>query len=440
MNRLLLSACAAASLLAFTVSTGFCQDEEQNQNQNQNEPSGAAIGDGANALGGYGSGVGKKDKDPAGSAPTASGDGGGSHITPAPPPDPACTPEPVSDSGGYPRVLDVHVGHESFESRGIVLSGDYLYVSGHPLDKATTPGLETIDVSDPGHIRVTSIFHGTDLEVNGGAVTGKTLYIAGWNPNSGLFVFDLTAPSTPKLVQTIVTPNYSWGATVTGNLLDVGLANETNSGVVTYDISNPQSPKQIWTLQGGQRGAMGTPARIDQYMYLPNLDALWIYDASDPANPKKLGEYDCGQTCGSVVAHDGYLYMAMGAGVHVLDVSDPEKPKEVGLGPVDCLGGMNFSGDRMYMPASGCGVYIFDVSNPVSPHVISNVFPEWPGAGQGGYPIAAAGSGPYLFVGSTNSAGVHPAGSNKWIGYGFDSPCFGERVYSVALEAPPGSN
>ena len=57
-----------------------------------------------------------------------------------------------------------------------------------------------------------------------------------------------------------------------------------------------------------------------------------------------------------------------------------------------------------------------------------------------GYPIAAAGSGPYLFVGSTNSAGVHPAGSNKWIGYGFDSPCFGERVYSVALEAPPGSN
>jgi hypothetical protein len=258
-------------------------------------------------------------------------------------------------------------------------------------------------------------------------VSGRTLYIAGWNPNSGVFVFDLARPSKPRLVQTIATPNSTWGMAVTGNLLDVGLGNETKSGVITFDITDPQSPKAIWTLQTDERVTLGFPARIGRHMYMPYHDVIWIFDASDPADPKKVAEYACGGKCGDLAAHAGYLYMAMGAGVHVLDVSDPEKPKEAGFGAVDCLGGMNFQGDRLIIPASGCGVYVLDVGDPVSPHVVANVFPEWPGAGHGGYPIAAAGRGDVLFVGSTSSGG-------KTL-YGYRSPCFGGRIYSVALGA-----
>lgn len=336
-----------------------------------------------------------------------------------------CAPGPVPD-GGYPRVLDVAVIHKSFESRGALQHGRYLYVSGHLVGRGVGAGLATLDVSDPGRLRLVSTFSGTDWEPNGMAAFGRTLYLAGWNPNSGLQVFDLSVPARPRLVKTLVTPNYSWTATLSYPLLDIGLANETRAGVATYDVSSPQNPKQIWTLEVPERGGLSRPARFGVYLYIGRDDTLWIFDASDPAKPKRVGEYACGRPCGDAAMHDGYLFMNSGGLLRAFDVSSPLHPKPLGALKLDEGGLGEFQGEDLIVPASGSGVYWVDVSDPRNLRLVSNFGVGWPGMGHAGYPISASGGGNYAFIGTTASKTP----------FSPDSFCTGARVYSVALQGP----
>lgn len=300
-------------------------------------------------------------------------------------------------------------------SRHILLNGKYLYVSGEP-------GLQTIDVSDPERMKLTSDWTKSALKVNGAAVKGNVLYVANWSPHIGLLLFDISNPAKPVNIKTIATPIHSWDVVVNGDLLDVSLGNETTSVVQTYDIKDPRNPVLLNTLTIDDR-LIGNATRYKGFLYLTHKQLLYVYEAPDPAKqPKLVGEMSFGGLCGDTHVRGDYLYLLEG-GLRVFSLKDPAKPAEVASLKLAEARGMHFQGSQVFVPASGSGIYTVDISDPAKPAVVSNWAVAWPGMGHGGYPVTVDGAGNYVFVGTTG--GNNPGCADA------SCACYGGRVYSV---------
>src|SRR5688500_19523832 len=167
-------------------------------------------------------------------------------------------------------------------SRNVLLVGEHLYVSGEP-------GLQTINVAKPDQLKLTGDWTKTSAKVNGAAVKGTTLYVANWSPGAGLLVFDLADPAKPKHLRTLKTVVHTGPVDVYENLLYVGIDDGRTTGINTYDISEPADPKLIHFLDVGDR-LVNNVARHGRHMYFTHKKWLYVYDAVDPAAPRKLRE------------------------------------------------------------------------------------------------------------------------------------------------------
>jgi len=359
----------------------------------------------------------------------ASGSGGG-FAAPAAAQDAKCAPltanRPEAERG-KPGIADIIMAgsgpSRSAVARAVLLRGNYLYVSGEP-------GMQTIDVTDPERMRMTSDWSPSSAKMNGAATKGNVLYVTNWHPGEGLVLFDLSNPAKPRHLKTIATPNYSWEATVTGNLLDVTVGNETHSAIVTYDVADPANPSRLGSIEFDRR-LLGNASRHQEFMYFTQDHFLYAYDASDPAEPKRTAELAFDGLLGKTAVRNGHLYMLVGKagvgveqpGLRVFSLDEPGRPREVSFVKLDGTWGMHFQGNRLTIPATGNGVYTLDVSDPAHPAVIAQSGVEWPGMGQGGYPVTSAGSGKYVFIGATggNNPGCATAAC----------ACYGARVYSI---------
>jgi hypothetical protein len=372
----------------------------------------------------------KRDLKSAASGGSKAPGGGGGLQAPAAAQDPKCRPltanRPEAERG-KPGIADIIMAgsgpSHSSVARSVLLRGSYLYVSGEP-------GLQTIDVADPERMRMTSDWSPSSAKMNGAATKGNVLYVTNWHPGEGLVLFDLSNPAKPRHLKTIATPNYSWEATVTGNLLDVTVGNETHSAIVTYDVGDPANPSQIASIDIDRR-LLGNPTRYRGYLYFTQDHFLYAYEASDPAHPARASEQVFDGLLGKTAVHGGYLYMLVGKagvgveqpGLRVFSLDEPAKPREVAFVKLDGTWGMHFQGNRLTIPATGSGVYTLDVSDPAHPAVIAQTGVEWPGMGQGGYAVTSAGSGKYVYIGATggNNPGCATAAC----------ACYGARVYSI---------
>ncbi|MBI4349542.1 MAG: hypothetical protein HY553_22090 [Elusimicrobia bacterium] len=336
-----------------------------------------------------------------------------------------------------PRVLDMVLTGQagtarSTVSRSLIKVGNYLYVSGEP-------GMQTIDVSNPDDLRLTSDWPNSSYKMNGAAVKGNVLYVTNWHPAEGLVLFDISNPARPAHLRTIGLPNYSWSATVTGDLLDLGLGNETQSIIQTYNISDPRNPRLVGQIVIDDRIA-GNPTRHGDLMYITHKKQLYVYDVKDAARPRRLRTLDFDGTCGGMKVYRGYLYMLQFqaiepevGGLRVFSLEDPANPRALSFWRENRPRTLHFQGERLYVPGEGNQIFTLDVANPASPKPTAVWTVEWPGAGHGGYPVTIDGSGKYVYVGTTG-------GNNRDCGDFRACAHFGGRVYSVQVshtEPPP---
>lgn len=119
-------------------------------------------------------------------------------------------------------------------------------------------------------------------------------------------------------------------------------------------------------------------------LFIGSVDALYIFDLTDPAKPRFAGEFSHEVSCDPVVVQDHYAYVSLrllGCNqrvisdvVDILDVTDIERPKLVSsYFGVKTPYGLGIKGDVLYICQHTNGLQLIDVSVKENPVAIKTI-------------------------------------------------------------------
>jgi choice-of-anchor B domain-containing protein len=214
--------------------------------------------------------------------------------------------------------------------------GPYVYVG---TENGTQRGFRVIDFSKPGvpvdlgYVQTTTMTRAHDVASDPDA---GFIYFTG--SNQGVAIYDVkTTPKNPKFVA-------SWrGNSVHDACIRRGKAYFASGRSYACKILNVTNVKAIKAI-----GQANTPGGYSHNAWVSEDDKLLcctdeiarngvtphmtVWDISNPASPKKVGDYDNGS---SFIAHNVYVigrtaYMSHYIdGMHVIDLADPTKPTRI---------------------------------------------------------------------------------------------------------------
>lgn len=267
-----------------------------------------------------------------------------------------------------PAVLGTLVSHGAL--LGMAVSGNYVYVGENQ-----THEIRAIDVSSPS----SPTFVGSSGDVGNGAaefhlgVRGDYLFAVGTGTgNSYLYVFDISTPTTPVLVDTILTDEYPYTLVITGIYMFVGFQNSTTFTV--YDISDPLNVVDVAGGTGMGTGVHGMNI-VGDYMYCVSnaSDSLFMWDISGlPSDPVLLQTLACtGDPWNLTVAGDKLYVTDLSAtkALQIFELTGATGPYSPTLQEVtrDVLLRAGMSEDQFDVSA------LADISQPVRAMAISQV-------------------------------------------------------------------
>ncbi|MFP2908585.1 LVIVD repeat-containing protein [Pyxidicoccus sp. 3LFB2] len=250
-------------------------------------------------------------------------------------------------------------------------------------------GLTVFDVSDRAHpIFKASISLPGDSSWNGVWAKDDALYIAG--NSASVVVYDISNPAQPEYVRHL--PSNEYGVHTV--LVDGNRLYGMSPGEVTfvYDVTTPLAPVLLQRITlpaeftlGGAHDAFAYEGRL----YISNgYGGYSVLDVTDLDNVRHLGQYvhnayahhsAVGTFAGRTIAFEGAEFN--GTHVRVLDVTDPANIAKIGefrLSPVTSIHNMLLVGSRLYIAWYHEGVRVLDVSNPTKPRQVAhyNTFRE----------------------------------------------------------------
>ncbi|MDR8391958.1 hypothetical protein NC796_12440, partial [Aliifodinibius sp. S!AR15-10] len=310
----------------------------------------------------------------------------------------------VSDPSNPTEISRISIPDESVNN--LILFNNYIY--GSTLDS----GLYVVDISDPDVIQVVN---NIDNEIAISAFKGNYGY-----SKKGEIV-DVTNPETPQVIKSFEIPNS-----------DIAIIEKraflASNSLVTLDISEPLNPTKTHTITTGgptyrtisilndniyseegtvvnfadrselQQISSFNPGEItfyieakDNYVYTsPRLEALRIFDVSNPQAPQKIGAFKLDQDEANTGVHisNNLAYIASGDKMRILDITTPSSPEQRGIyepnsgvirdvytsGPYAYIANQRTRG--IGTPGSpGSDLIIVDISEPTNPQEISIVNP-----------------------------------------------------------------
>ncbi len=184
-----------------------------------------------------------------------------------------------------------------------------------------------------------------------------------------LKIVNISDPTNPTLVGTIVTPGVAFDVYVSG---DYAYVADGGGGLNISDVFDPTNPIYVGSI--GPGGDVRAVYVSGDYAYLADAsNGLRIVDVSDPSNHVIVGNL-AGALLNDVYVSGQYAYLAHGtSGFRIVNVADPTNPTLVST----ILMGINVrdvhvSGDYAYL-ADNNGLKIVDISDKSNPTVISSV-------------------------------------------------------------------
>lgn len=196
----------------------------------------------------------------------------------------------------------------------------------------------------------------------------------------GLLVLDVSTPSAPTKVASLVLPTSSMA--ISGNFLFVGT---TDNRLVVLDITNPASSVQV--TQSPLPDFPNILRTSGNLLFIAdNTAGLLIYGISTPSQPILLSQSKPSSATEDV-AIDGNLALLAAAdgGLVLADITNPAAPTLVGQAPIDTLScffdclnpaalSVGIDGGIVYVGTTGttyAEVFGFDYRSPAAPRLVS---------------------------------------------------------------------
>jgi hypothetical protein len=306
-----------------------------------------------------------------------------------------------------PLLFPYQVGCDSASSSesNVSVVGDYAYLSGG----FGSGYWQVVDISDPCHPKT---LDSTIPTLFGSAVKGHYLFAC---QSSGLVVFDISDPSSPRMVANLDTLGCIGSATdiavvgqfayLTGRWWPPYPSDTLVNGLLVMDISDPANPTKETTLMTGadEPYNMARDSASTQLLCVASDTWLRVYDVSNPQSPQELG--DCAIALGGnrVVVSAPYAYLAGWTGLQVVDLSDPSAPRVVGSNETFHLWSPAVQGSYVYAIGND-GLptfYIINVSNPTNPLIEAAAYSAYPDG-----PLGVAVQNQYAYVTTGSPEGL----------------------------------
>jgi hypothetical protein len=191
------------------------------------------------------------------------------------------------------------------------------------------------------------------------------------SPSNDTFkVYNLADPDNPRLVGAC--RDSGQAITVAGNTVILGDWNDLHA----LDVSDPANPRRVgqypgWSVSVAARDSL-CYATIDNPSQ-PGTQKLVVLDLSDPSQPYQVGLLEGAGGLDLYLADSLVFVSGYNAGVgyfQVLSVADPQLPRLVGQAPTlgDNWGAYADLLRHVALVADGPeGLQVFDISNPASP-------------------------------------------------------------------------
>jgi hypothetical protein len=221
-----------------------------------------------------------------GSGNNAAGNGGVHIVDITNPANPTLLGRVSAANNGYDTV------HEIF------VDGNYLYINSNT---TANRNLKVFNISNPTQPQyVRDIVPNNNGWVHGLYVKNNRLYLTGFFGTGLTEIYDITnmATEAPRLLGQVVTgpATHSNWVSEDGNWMFV--CREFVDGELrVYNISNPAAPQLVKIIKAADIGINGiaphNPVVKDNRLYVSWYQAgVQVFDITNPAEPKRLGQYD----------------------------------------------------------------------------------------------------------------------------------------------------
>lgn len=261
----------------------------------------------------------------------------------------------------------------------IVLCGELAYLG-------QGGGLQVLDISDPTQPEcVDSLV--TPMPLSELLVSGNRLYATGseFDPynvcyNSHLYIFNISQPQDPVLTGFCPLPGLAGAVSVAGNLAYVLCSDIDYQTAMEYfwitvlDVADPTAPVQVnFHLLSDPSFDLRAEGST---LYLAQHTGLRVFSAADPQHLSYLGSYDLPYGASSL-AVDCDIACLAGSDLWFLDVSNPQNPALLGSLPAVYASDITHWGTSAYL-VTNRGLLAVDASDPANP-VPSGEFARYAG-------------------------------------------------------------
>ncbi|GAG00667.1 unnamed protein product, partial [marine sediment metagenome] len=257
-------------------------------------------------------------------------------------------------------------------SRNMIVWKDMVYVAADD-GNGITATLFSVDVRNPDDLTYVSRGAYGGHKSNELIVVDDILYDASWF--AFLRIFDVSTPGYFSYVSSFSPADgASWKIDVANDRAYLIESTNTEShGLWIIDISNPSSPSLVSHVFTDARTMGGVAAR-GSYVYYGNSNHFEIANISDEDNPYIVSDINLGFMAGayagninSVRLRGDYAYIGCEegtGGLFVFDVSDPTNPVQSGNYTGNGARDMYLLGDYAFMAGLGATLNTVDISNP----------------------------------------------------------------------------
>jgi len=154
--------------------------------------------------------------------------------------------------------------------------------------------------------------------------------------------------------------------------------------LVTLDVSAPEQPQLInknyigWTIE--------TIYPTDGYLFVGGTRGMYIFDRSDPADPRQIGKVEHVRACDPVVVSDKTAYVTLRSGTRcgqsndmllAVDIADPTQPLVVHEKQMTPPFGLATQGSWLYVSTGRKGFELFNIAKPQMPMRVAE-WSQWP--------------------------------------------------------------